>query len=337
VADATPPALSIVSPTNSQRWSNVVFVVTGTASDNVGLVNVRCQVNGGGWTNAVGATNWTASVSLTPGTNTVKAFAVDTSGQASPTSTVSFVYATFTPVIVRTNGKGSVTPNYNGQALEIWKTYSMTASAGSGFSFTNWTGGTNLPFSVLTNGTTLKFVMQSNLTLQANFLDVTKPTVTITTPTANQRLTNALAIVKGTAADNGQVASVWYQLNTNQWALATGTTNWQTVLGVPAGTHTVRVFAVDAGGNKSTTNSVSFVATNSFLLRLGFNSTQPLTQTGLVLRLDASLSLNGRIEASTNLATWTSLTNFVSTNSTLLFRDPAVTNLSRRFYRAVAP
>jgi hypothetical protein len=31
------------------------------------------------------------------------------------------------------------------------------------------------------------------------------------------------------------------------------------------------------------------------------------------------------------------LTNFTGTNSTLHFRDPAATNSSRRFYRAVVP
>jgi hypothetical protein len=47
--------------------------------------------------------------------------------------------------------------------------------------------------------------------------------------------------------------------------------------------------------------------------------------------------VNYRIEASTNLLNWTPFTNFVSTQASNRFFDGFETNLSRRFYRAVAP
>src|SRR5208282_6310218 len=47
--------------------------------------------------------------------------------------------------------------------------YLMTARAGSGFVFTNWTG------SLTTNGATLKFTMGWNLTFRANFVAKTPP------------------------------------------------------------------------------------------------------------------------------------------------------------------
>jgi basic membrane lipoprotein Med (substrate-binding protein (PBP1-ABC) superfamily) len=72
-------------------------------------------------------------------------------------------------------------------------------------------------------GTNLPFMMQSNLTLQANFLDVTKPTLTITVPAANQKMTNALVTGIGTASDNWQVTNVWYQLNNGAWSIAATT------------------------------------------------------------------------------------------------------------------
>ena len=68
------------------------------------------------------------------------------------------------PLAVQINGSGAVTPNYNGQSLEIGKSYTMTAKANSGFIFAGWSGGITNPNAKLT------FVMQSNLVLQANFI-----------------------------------------------------------------------------------------------------------------------------------------------------------------------
>ena len=58
---------------------------------------------------------------------------------------------------------------------------------------------------------------------------------------------------------------------------------------------------------------------------------------GLHLSLGVSPGISGRIEVSTNLEDWTTLSSFISTNATMQFRDSAATNLNRRFYRAVVP
>jgi hypothetical protein len=153
-------------------------------------------------------------------------------------------------------------------------------------------------------------------------------------------MTNAVANVRGTASDNWRVGSVQYQLNGGAWGLATsanGWTNWTAVLPLTAGTNVIKAYAVDLGGNASMTNTVSVVSSNTFNLRLGFRSAQPMTSDGLHLSLEVSLGISGRIEVSTNLEDWTTLTNFASTNATMQFRDSTVTNYHWRFYRAVAP
>jgi hypothetical protein len=154
-------------------------------------------------------------------------------------------------------------------------------------------------------------------------------------------MTNALATVVGTAGDNWKVAGVWYQLNNNgAWnptATTNGWTNWTTTLQLTAGTNTVKAYAMDLAGNFSTTNSVSVVSSNTFKLQLAFTNTLPLKTNGLVFSLQLSTGLNGHIQVSTNLTSWITLTNFVGTNSTITFRDPAATNSPRRFYRAVVP
>ena len=64
-------------------------MVTGKAGDNVAVEMVYCSLNGSSWMAATTGnnwTNWTARMTLMPGTNTVRAYAVDTSGNFSPTN-----------------------------------------------------------------------------------------------------------------------------------------------------------------------------------------------------------------------------------------------------------
>jgi hypothetical protein len=97
------PTLAITAPTAGQRWSNAVFTVTGTVADSVPVSNVLYQINGSVWNPATTANqwlNWTAQVTLTPGTNTIQAYAIDTAGSVSATSQVAFNYVTNQPPVV---------------------------------------------------------------------------------------------------------------------------------------------------------------------------------------------------------------------------------------------
>ncbi len=131
----------------------------------------------------------------------------------------------------------------------------MTAKAGKGFAFTNWTG------SLTTNSPTLKFLMASNLEFTANFVDDTPPKVTITAPTANQHVSNAMFTVTGKASDNVSVASVYYQLNGLGWNPATpvnGWSNWTASLSLIATTNVIQAYAVDTASNKSSIVTTPF-------------------------------------------------------------------------------
>src|SRR5208283_1569110 len=222
------------------------------------------SLNGSAWTAATtgnGWTNWTANLTLTPGTNTVQAYAVDTSGNISPTNTVKFEYVVLKPLTVQIIGLGTLNPkwgtlnpNYtNGTPLAINENYWMTANPASGFAFTNWTDGFG---NLLTNRATLQFTMVTNLALQAHFVDITKPTVSIITPTANQQWTNETFTVTGKAGDNVAVGAVYYSLNNAAWTTATTAnnwTNWTANLTLTPGTNTVQACAVDTSGNISIT------------------------------------------------------------------------------------
>lgn len=279
--DVTKPVIHITSPTAGGFVTNYTFLVQGTASDNADVASVWYQFNGGGWQNPSGLNQWSAPVSLTPGTNTIQAYAVDTSGNRSATNTVNFVYVFKVPFFLTINGQGTVTPNYRGQQLQMGENYTMTAIPAKGFVFTNWYAvsliqplqdrNTNTvtpqltgiipsdpPF-YLTNSPTLKFTMGGFLAYIANFVDIAPPVVTIRSPFPNAFVNNYHFLVQGTASDNAAVAKVWYQINGGGWLNPTGTNQWSVPVYLNPGTNTFQVYAVDTSGNVSKTNTVSFV------------------------------------------------------------------------------
>ena len=339
--DTNKPTLAITSPTNSQRWSNEVFTIKGTAGDNMQVTNVWYQLNGAGWNEAVTTnswTNWWEDVSLLPGTNAVQAFAVDATGNKSTTNSATFVYVVTNQLRIAANGAGTLSPNYSNAWLEIGRRYTNTATAINGHKFVNWTIATNWLGGMTSTNAALPFLMQSNLTLTINFADTNKPTLTLTNPVANSRFAVPAKKVQGTAGDNVRVAGVFYQLNTNVWALAgttNGFTNWASTIALPVGTNTVKAYAVDPTGNYSPTSSVSFYCSNAFVMSL--SATQTVVSGGPGLTLMVSTGMTCRIDVSTNLLNWAVLTNFTSTNTTMKFRDPAATNNQQRFYRGVVP
>ncbi len=323
--DNAKPSVVITSPTKNQLVTNAFFVVKGTASDNVGVTNVWCQVNGNPWLSATSSNlwkNWSASVQLMPGTNTVRAFSQDSSGNPSATSSVPLVYGVTLPVTVRISGEGRLTPNYNGQSLQIGNVYQMAAAGTNGFALTNWSGGTPSPFSVLTNGSTLRFVMQSNLTLQANFVDVTKPTLTVVAPTSNQRWSNAVFTVRGTAKDNAQVAAVWVLTN-GVWGLAStanGWTNWSMDISPVPRTNVLQAYAQDTAGNRSVTNSVKFyyVMTDRLtVLTTGKGSVSPIYSNS-VIEIGATNQMTATAGSGDVFSNWMNNAGVVLTNGRTL-------------------
>jgi len=341
-ADTNRPTVSVTNIIAGQHVSNAVFTVSGKASDNWMVSNVWVQVNGNGWTNGTSGnnwSNWTATVNLIPGTNSLQYYAMDTSGNFSTTNNLSFVYVVSAPLLVQITGLGTISPNYSNAMLAIGQNYTITATPASGFKFTNWIVSTNWVVGSTSNNASLKFMMASNLTLQANFIDTNKPTLSITSPTANQKITNSSPLLTGKASDNWKISGVWYQLNGGDWLPASTTNNWTTwyqTISPANGTNVVKAYAQDMGGNYSPTNSVSFTATNSVKLQMALSATSVTSSNGVTFSLQLTSNATGRIQFTTNFVDWTTLTSFNSTNS-VNFNDPGATNSPFRFYRAVVP
>jgi hypothetical protein len=171
-------------------------------------------------------------------------------------------YLVTRPVTVTIEGKGTVSIK-NGQLLQLGKQYSASAVPASGYAFRGWTSPTNSLKSPLS------LTMHEGLILSARFEDVGKPSVVVTQPKANQRILAPELLVRGTAKDNEAVAAVRVQLNDGEWATAAGTLIWSNLVTLVAGPNKLRVYAEDAAGNRSATNTVT----------LTYVKTQPFTVT----------------------------------------------------------
>lgn len=166
------PNLPVVSFSSPEAWSTQLSAsntVQGTvASNSLPLAAVWYRLNQSGWSNALGTTNWSAPVLLAPGINTFYAYAEDVKGNASATNSYSFCYSPSVTLFLQTNGPGTITvsPSYNGKALLLNRTYSITAAPkrNSGYVFSNWVG------SIFSDSAKLTLKGQTNLVLQANFV-----------------------------------------------------------------------------------------------------------------------------------------------------------------------
>jgi fibronectin type 3 domain-containing protein len=87
-ADTTKPSIQILSPVAGASLPAGPTVVTGNASDNVGLASVEVSTDGLNWSKASGTASWTATINLTEGDHTIYARATD-GAQNMETATVS--------------------------------------------------------------------------------------------------------------------------------------------------------------------------------------------------------------------------------------------------------
>jgi hypothetical protein len=106
-ADTIPPTVAISSLTNGQVFTSSTIAVSGTASDagcpctSVSLVQAQMNGTGGTWQTASGTNNWSASVSLSSGANTVYVRSKDGAGNYSSVASVHLMYNPPAPVFGR--------------------------------------------------------------------------------------------------------------------------------------------------------------------------------------------------------------------------------------------
>jgi hypothetical protein len=311
--DIQKPVLTLSSPLTGARLTNAAVTVTGKATDNSGAVNVLIQLNNSVWaTNntALSTTNWTASLTLQPGSNSVKVCARDATDNSSATNTLNLTYAVMGTLTIQTNGVGRVARTPTGEP-EVGKSYTLTAAAGAGSVFSNWTGAVSNPTNKVTT-----FTMTSNMTIRANFTDNAKPTIAITAPTALQKVygTNGDFVVRGTATDNLALSNVMVSVNGASPVPASTTTNiWKnwslpvTLLSSTNGTtNTIAAYSRDTTGNTSATVTVKCVYTETGTLNIITNGPGKVTVAPAgPLLLGKTYTLTAAANAGAVFSNWT--------------------------------
>ena len=92
ISDLRAPSVTITSPDNFYTTNNPSLQVSGVASDNVNVREIRVWVNNEAWETASGTTSWSKVLNLVNGENVVYAQAFDTSDHASPVFANTFIY-----------------------------------------------------------------------------------------------------------------------------------------------------------------------------------------------------------------------------------------------------
>jgi len=270
--ESVAPTVKISTPVNNYHTTGTSVLLTGTASDNVGVAEVEVSVGAGISKHATltaGGTAWSVNVDLQPGPNTIQVRAKDGSGNSSTVQSITVHLDSGSIVQVIVHGNGTVTPNLNGSNLIVGKTYSMTAKAGTGFVFGGWVLNTPAGGNVTVSGPALKFTNQTDLIIVANFADGTAPEVAIASPKNNDKVGTDKITVSGTAKDNDAVQRVFVQVNGGAPVQANGTTSWSlSNVQLSPGANTIRVFAEDSRQpnprSKTNTITVTYLKTAVF-------------------------------------------------------------------------
>ena len=270
LTDGEAPTVVITAPVSASTFStsNPAIALSGTASDNAGVVQVAWSNNQGGSGATAGTTAWTvAGVALKPGNNVITVTAKDAAGNVATdvlTVTLADAVGPDLSITVPTNAD-TYTTTANSVAL------GGTASDASGVKEVRWTndrGGSGLA-----SGTTSWSVAALPLQLGVNVITVTAtdasgnvaqdrvtisadgraPTIAIASPAANSVIKGETVNLAGTSSDDRGVTEVIWSNNRGGSGRATGTTSWS-VASAPlqTGSNVFTVTAVDGVGNRTT-------------------------------------------------------------------------------------
>ncbi|MBV8880802.1 MAG: hypothetical protein JO332_12600, partial [Planctomycetaceae bacterium] len=277
--DVTPPVVAILSPAGAISTQTRPLAISGTASDNVGVQNVTWSNSLTGTTGTATFTaglnvNWSASIPMIPGVNTITIRATDPLGNIG-TSSVDVTYSHETVVPTMSVDTPATSPfvsptqlialagkaNDNVGVTQVsWLNRTTGVFGTASLALPDWTA--EVP---LANGDNLIDITVSDdvgntvtTTITVTFVatvELNPPTVTITAPTTSDTFTTTtspLHLEANSIDDVGVVNVHW----TNQGTFGDGESGWGTFwyadIPLVAGPNLITVTAIDTSGNVGT-------------------------------------------------------------------------------------
>ena len=180
-ADTTKPLATIATPAaNANIAEGAAANVTGTATDNKGVLKVQFSLNDAAFADATTTVSssglsatYTAALSPVPGVNTVAVKSIDTSNNESTVVTRSFNYNVIRPLTVNVTGSGTVPLPIPAASYKVGFHYTLVAKPAAGQVFNGWTvndaTGTGITPAMLALPS-LSFTHQQGLVLTAAFI-----------------------------------------------------------------------------------------------------------------------------------------------------------------------
>lgn len=174
IADAIRPIVKITTPAYTTT-TNLGDYIRGTASDKNGINNVYFSVNGGQFLAVAPSDTYATWASPAPvlfeaGTNTIRVYSVDQASNNSLTNTKVVFRSSRTPLLLSTNGSGSVKGATNNQMFELGRNVILTATPTAGNVFSNWIVRSNVTLMLDSSSPTLSYLLHSNTVVTANFV-----------------------------------------------------------------------------------------------------------------------------------------------------------------------
>ena len=268
VPDSTPPAITILQPTNVPNYSthSTEVILSGTASDNIGVATVTCANSRGGSTTVNGTNTWnTSAIALQLGTNLITMTAKDAAGKtATDTLSISFTDTTAPSITIESPASGGTYTTtlskitVTGTAFDDVKVNDVSwlmdnGAKGKATGTNTWTA-TDIPLRVGDNVLTFTAKDSSgnttSVTLTVTLVDV-PPSISFTIPSKNPTYAASSSPINigGAASDEIGLVMVTWANDKGGSGICSGTEKWSAnnVALVP-GVNNITATAKDSGG-----------------------------------------------------------------------------------------
>jgi hypothetical protein len=275
--DTQDPNVQIISPIEAQSFptGTTSVIVSGTASDNIQVSIVEVSTDGSTWKAATGTTDWTTTVNVQEGANTIYARATDPTQntgtdmvnitvQASPVDdqkpdiviTSPFEGQTFSAGTLFIEMKGTASDNIAVILVEVSNDGTLwTPATGT----TNWNAtlmvqtGPNTLYARARDAAANSKMVMVNITVKSSDIDSEPPEIIITKPSEAEEFPDGTTKieVEGTASDNVEIDKVEISSDKVTWKTADGTTSWNSSIMVKVGSNTLYARALDTAGNSA--------------------------------------------------------------------------------------